>query len=231
MPAGAARRTALAAIDASVGEFEEILAAIAILDHLSPRTRDLIVARGERLSARLLTAAIVAMGRRAVYVDATEVVVTDGHYGGASPQIAQTTPARARADRGRICAAGRVPVVPGFIGAGARRQRHDARPRRLRPHGDRCSAASLGAARVLLWKDVPGILTADPRLVPDARLIPQLHHREAAEVAHYGAKVLHPRALIPIVGHAHRAAGAVVPRSDAAGHRRGRTPVAHRNTR
>ena len=58
----------------------------------------------------------------------------------------------------------------------------------------------MGARKVVLWKDVPGILTADPRLVPDARLIPQLHHREAAEVAHYGAKVLHPRALIPIAG-------------------------------
>jgi bifunctional aspartokinase / homoserine dehydrogenase 1 len=66
----------------------------------------------------------------------------------------------------------------------------------------------------VLWKDVPGILTADPRLVPDARLIPQLHHREAAEVAHYGAKVLHPRALIPIDGHAHRAARAVVRRHE-----------------
>ena len=61
-------------------------------------------------------------------------------------------------------------------------------------------ARSLGAQRVVLWKDVPGILTADPRIVPDARLIPQLHHREAAEVAHYGAKVLHPRALIPVSG-------------------------------
>ena len=58
----------------------------------------------------------------------------------------------------------------------------------------------MNARRVVLWKDVPGILTADPRLVPDARLIPQLHHREAGEVAHYGAKVLHPRALIPIAG-------------------------------
>jgi aspartokinase len=61
-------------------------------------------------------------------------------------------------------------------------------------------ARSLGARRVVLWKDVPGILTVDPRLVPDARLIPQLHHREAAEVAHYGARVLHPRALISMAG-------------------------------
>ena len=61
-------------------------------------------------------------------------------------------------------------------------------------------ARPLSARRVVLWKDVAGILTADPRLVPDARLIPHLHHREAAEVAHYGAKVLHPRALIPLAG-------------------------------
>jgi len=59
---------------------------------------------------------------------------------------------------------------------------------------------ALGAGRVVLWKDVAGILTADPRAVPDARLLPQLHHREAAEVAYFGAKVLHPRALIPLDG-------------------------------
>ena len=59
---------------------------------------------------------------------------------------------------------------------------------------------ALGASRVSLWKDVPGLLTADPRVVPDARVIPQLNVREAAELAYYGAKVLHPRALIPLAG-------------------------------
>ena len=59
---------------------------------------------------------------------------------------------------------------------------------------------ALGASEVSLWKDVPGLLTADPRVVPDARVIPQLHLREAAELAYYGAKVLHPRALIPVAG-------------------------------
>ena len=59
---------------------------------------------------------------------------------------------------------------------------------------------ALGARAVSLWKDVPGLLTADPRVVPDARVIPQLHLREAAELAYYGAKVLHPRALIPVAG-------------------------------
>src|SRR6185312_1773301 len=61
-------------------------------------------------------------------------------------------------------------------------------------------ARGLGARRVSLWKDVPGLLTADPRVVPDARVIPRLHAREAAELAYYGAKVLHPRALIPLAG-------------------------------
>jgi aspartokinase/homoserine dehydrogenase 1 len=92
-----------------------------------------------------------------------------------------------------------TPVVPGFIGIGP-----DGTLTTLGRGGSDLTATllarPLGARRVTLWKDVRGILTADPRLVPDARLIPQLHHREAAEVAHYGAKVLHPRALIPIAG-------------------------------
>ncbi|MGD9903734.1 MAG: aspartate kinase [Vicinamibacterales bacterium] len=198
VPGGAARRAAVAAIEASVTEFEAILEAIAILRHLSPRTRDLIVARGERLSATLLTAAIVAAGRRAVYVDAADVVVTDGHYGGASPQLAATT-REARRRLQPILAGGRVPVVPGFIGRAP-----DGSVATLGRGGSDLTATvlarALGAEVVSLWKDVPGILTSDPRLVPDARLIPQLHHHEAAEVAHYGAKVLHPRALIPISG-------------------------------
>src|SRR4029078_2883497 len=92
---------------------------------------------------------------------------------------------------------GTIPVVPGFIGA--------------TPTGELATlgrggsdltatllARSLGASRVSLWKDVPGLLTADPRVVPDSRVIPHLHSREAAELAYYGAKVLHPRALTPI---------------------------------
>src|SRR4029453_6874391 len=92
-----------------------------------------------------------------------------------------------------------IVVIPGFIGRAP-----DGSVTTLGRGGTDLSATLfarvLGAKRVVLWKDVPGILTADPRIVPDARLIPQLHHREAAEVAHYGAKVLHPRALIPVSG-------------------------------
>ncbi len=92
-----------------------------------------------------------------------------------------------------------IPVVPGFIGAGP-----DGSVTTLGRGGSDLTATllarALGAARVVLWKDVPGILTADPRAVPDARLLPQMHQREAAEVAYFGARVLHPRALIPLEG-------------------------------
>jgi aspartokinase/homoserine dehydrogenase 1 len=150
------------------------------------------------MSAEIITATLVRTGRRAVYVDALEIVQTDDHHGGAAPNLAATT-RNARRLLGPRLAAGTIVVVPGFIGRAP-----DGSVTTLGRGGTDLTATmmarALGAKRVVLWKDVPGILTADPRLVPDARLIPQLHHREAGEVAHYGAKVLHPRALIPIAG-------------------------------
>jgi bifunctional aspartokinase / homoserine dehydrogenase 1 len=198
LPSGRARRAALAAIDASLADYKDICRAVGILGHLSPRARDLLVARGERLSALLLTAAIARAGRRAELVDALDVVVTDGHFGSASPLLAEST-AAAKRRLVPVLRARRVPVVPGFIGHAP-----DGAVVTLGRGGSDLTATllgrALGATKVTLWKDVPGILTSDPRLVPDTRLIPELHHQEAAEVAHYGAKVLHPRALIPISG-------------------------------
>jgi aspartokinase/homoserine dehydrogenase 1 len=198
IPAGPARRRLLATIDTAAREFRELCVAIGVLGHLAPRASDLLVSRGERMSAQIVAAALVRGRRRAAYVEAAEIVVTDGQHGGAAPHISGTT----RLARRRIkplLDAGTVAVIPGFIGHAP-----DGSVTTLGRGGSDLTATlmarALGAARVSLWKDVPGILTADPRLVSDARLIPQLHHREAAEVAHYGAKVLHPRALIPIAG-------------------------------
>ncbi len=195
-PRGTLRRTLLAAIDAAAREYRELSAAVGVLGHVEARASDLLVSRGERVSARILAAAVQMARRRATYVDAVEIVATDGQYGGAAPNLAVTS-RRARRILGPLIDARAVPVVPGFIGHAP-----DGSLTTLGRGGSDLTATVLGralrAARVVLWKDVPGILTADPRLVPDARLIPQLHHREAAEVAHYGAKVLHPRALIPI---------------------------------
>ena len=206
VPAGPARRALLSTIDAAAREYRDLCGAVSILGHLAPRASDLLVARGERVSAAILAAAISRQdlgGRRnhlrGHYVDATRFILTDGQHGGAAPLIAQSAAGARRILRPQIVPRRRIPVVPGFIGAGS-----DRSLTTLGRGGSDLTATLLGrilgARDVVLWKDVPGILTADPRLVPDARLIPELHHREAAEAAHYGAKVLHPRALIPIAG-------------------------------
>jgi bifunctional aspartokinase / homoserine dehydrogenase 1 len=198
VPAGRARRKLLATIDSAAREYRDLCVAVGLLGHLATRASDLLVSRGERMSAHIVAAALARAGRRATYVDATEIVETDDLYGGAAPNLAATTRNARRLLRPHL-AAGTITVVPGFIGRAP-----DGSVTTLGRGGTDLTATMLaramGAQRVVLWKDVPGILTADPRLVPDARLIPQLHHREAGEVAHYGAKVLHPRALIPIAG-------------------------------
>jgi aspartokinase/homoserine dehydrogenase 1 len=207
-----------AEIARSMDELERLLSSLAVLKELTPRTRDFIVSRGERLSARLLAAALSAGGLRARYVEATEIIFTDGPFGGASPNLMLTDLAARKLLR-PLCAEGIIPVVPGFIGA-AKMEEKDGEHRQPGHGDDRRSTGvatlgrggtdltatllgrALSAREVSLWKDVPGLLTADPRVVPDARVIPQLHVREAAELAYYGAKVLHPRALIPVAGRA-----------------------------
>jgi aspartokinase/homoserine dehydrogenase 1 len=197
-----------AEIDRSFDELDSLLSSLVALKELTPRTRDFVVSRGERLSAAVFTAALGAAGVDAVYVDAPEIVFTDGPFGGAFPNLMLTDMA-ARKRLRPMCIAGQVPVVPGFIGS-ARIEDDNGAPTEERAvatlgrGGSDLTATlmgrALGAREVSLWKDVPGLLTADPRVVPDARVIPQLHLREAAELAYYGAKVLHPRALIPVSG-------------------------------
>ncbi len=198
VPAGAARRRLLASADAQAREYREIAHAMAALADLSGRASDTLVARGERAASAVVAAALHAAGRRAERVDATEIVATDGRHGSAAPDLAATR-RNARRLLLPLLKRGVTPVVPGFLGAGP-----DGTVTTLGRGGSDLTATllarSLAASRVVLWKDVAGILTADPRAVPDARLLPQMHHREAAEVAYFGAKVLHPRALIPLDG-------------------------------
>ncbi len=198
VPPGRARTALLAYITGQVDELVALASGLRLLRDLSPRTSDFIVARGERLSAHLVTAALLARGLPARYVDATAIVRTDAHYGHASPDYDRTDRAARRVLR-PLLARRIIPVVPGFLGASP----EDDITTLGRGGSDLTAtllARALGASRVSLWKDVPGLLTADPRIVPDARVIPALHTREAAELAYYGAKVLHPRALIPLAG-------------------------------
>lgn len=196
--AGAPVRALMPVIDGFAREYEDLCAAVSVLGYVDPRVQDALVSRGERVSAQLLAAAVTRLRRRARFVDALEVISTDEVHGGATPSLEETR-TRARKALRPLLASATVAVVPGYIGRSP-----DGSLTTLGRGGSDLTATllarALGARTVVLWKDVPGILTADPRVVPDARLIPQLHHREAAEVAHYGAKVLHPRALIPIAG-------------------------------
>jgi bifunctional aspartokinase / homoserine dehydrogenase 1 len=131
-------------------------------------------------------------------VDAADVVRTDANFGNASPDLERTDAALRKVLK-PLLGQGVTPVVTGFIGSAP-----DGEVTTLGRGGSDLTASLVGramaAARVNLWKDVPGLLTSDPRLIPDARVLPQLNVREAAELAYYGAKVLHPRALIPIIG-------------------------------
>ncbi|HEY5940713.1 MAG TPA: bifunctional aspartate kinase/homoserine dehydrogenase I [Gemmatimonadales bacterium] len=198
LPAGRSRTEMLAYFAEVFEELEALAAGLRRLRELTPRTTDLVISRGERLSAQLLAGALEAAGTKARYVDALEVVHTDDAFGQASPDFVHTDRAAQRI-LASIIARGVIPVVPGFLGATS-----TGEVATLGRGGSDLTATllarALGAKRVTLWKDVPGLLTADPRVVPDARVIRQLHAREAAELAYYGAKVLHPRALIPLAG-------------------------------
>lgn len=196
-PGSVRRRAVLADVDEAFRELERLVAAPDILRELTPRTLDYVVARGERLSARLFTGALAAGGCRVEYVPAVDVIKTNATFGQASADLGLTERAARKVLR-PLLRRGVIPVVPGFLGSTAAGQLTT-----LGRGGSDLTATllarALGAREVSLWKDVPGLLTADPRIVPDARVAPQLHVREAAELAYYGAKVLHPRALIPLV--------------------------------
>lgn len=184
-------------IGQSVEELHAMCQSIAVLRELSPRTLDAVVARGERVLAQLFTAALVAGGAHAVYVDATEIIALTPLAGGLWPDMAAAAEAAARLLT-PVLATGGVTICPGYIGRGPAGQTLT-----LGRGGSDFSAAilarALGAERVVLYKEVDGLMTADPRAVKDARVLGELHFREAAELAYYGAKILHPRTMIPLL--------------------------------
>lgn len=175
-----------------------VVADVGAARELTPQASDAILAHGERLAARIFTALLLDGGLPAQFVDATRLIHTDGRFGNAAPDLPQTE--RAARDVLRpLLDREVIPVIPGFTGAGP-----DGAVVTLGRGGSDLTATllgrAIGAGRVYLWKDVPGILTADPRVVPTARTVERISAREAAELAYYGAKVLHPRALIPLDG-------------------------------
>jgi aspartokinase/homoserine dehydrogenase 1 len=184
-------------LDTALAEGLRFCEGTALLRELSPRTMDAISSLGERLSAPLVSAAIRELGLQSKAVEATELIVTDEFHGSAEPQMDQTR-SKSQAHILPLLERGIVPVVTGFLGATA-----GGELTTLGRGGSDYSATILGAAldanEVIIWTDVEGVLTADPRLVSEAQTIPEISYREAAELAYFGAKVLHPKTLRPVV--------------------------------
>ena len=174
-------------------EAQRLCEGTALIHELTVRTLDSVSSLGERLSAPLVAGALSERGVRSEAIEATELIVTDGYHGAAEP-LMEPTQGRCEARLRPLLLQGIVPVVTGFIGATA-----EGVLTTLGRGGSDYSATilggALGADEVIIWTDVNGVLTADPRLVPGARTIPEISYREAAELAHFGAKVLHPKTL------------------------------------
>jgi aspartate kinase len=163
---------------------------------LSPAELDAVAGRGELWSSRLVAAAMVGAGLDADWVDIRQILVTDGRFGRATP-YSQVLNQRARDHLKPLVEAGRIPVTQGFIGATA-----TGVATTLGRGGSDFTAALLGAAlgaeRVEIWTDVDGLMTADPRIVPSARTLPAASYDEAAELATFGARILHPATAQPL---------------------------------
>jgi aspartate kinase len=184
-------------LEAALAEGLRFCEGTALLRELSPRTMDAISSLGERLSAPLVAAAVKELGLQSEAIEATELIVTDEFHGGAEPLMDRTR-VKSRARLLPFLERGVLPVVTGFLGATAQGELTT-----LGRGGSDYSATILGGAldadEVIIWTDVEGVLTADPRLVPEAQTIPEISYREAAELAYFGAKVLHPKTLRPVV--------------------------------
>lgn len=158
---------------------------------------DTLVSYGERLSSKLLAAVLCADGLPAKHVDARRCITTEETHGGAQPLVRETEN-RTRKELGPLIEAREIPVLGGFIAA-----TKTGKTTTLGRGGSDYTAALIGAAlrtrEIQIWTDVSGVLTADPRLVRAARTIPCLSYREAAELAYFGAKVLHPKTIQPAV--------------------------------
>jgi len=177
------------------GEIADLLERIADDPGRRPALGDEIASYGERLSAALVTAVLLAADVPARYVDARHCLITDDTHGRATPLVPDTEQ-RTRAELAPLLDRRLIPVLGGYIGATL-----EGVTTTLGRGGSDYSAALVGAAlsaaEIQIWTDVSGVLTADPRVVPGARTIPSLSYAEAAELAYFGAKVLHPKTIQP----------------------------------
>jgi aspartate kinase len=195
---GAKRSATLAPkLEAFFTELENFLRGLSAVRELTPRGSDYLLSFGELLSSLIVADAFAVRGLNAAWVDSRECLVTDATHTRAMPQMAKTRE-RSRKKITPLVSKKRVPVMGGFIAATA-----DGVPTTLGRGGSDYSAAIIGAAldadRIEIWTDVEGMMTTDPRLCLEAKTIKQISFNEAAELAYFGAKVLHPATLLPAI--------------------------------
>ena len=183
-------------LDARLGELTELLDGVSLLREATDRTRDAVIATGERLSAPIVAAAFRAAGHAAVALDAASLIRTDGRFGAAT--VDPETTRRQTREAMDALDPDAVAVVTGFIGSTAAGVTTTL-GRSGSDYTATILAGALDAAECVIWTDVDGVLSADPRQVPDAFSLPRLSYQEAAELAHFGAKVLHPRTMRPLL--------------------------------
>jgi aspartate kinase len=191
------REQTQAALDDILNEFSRIARGILMLGERPPRSVDEAIAVGERLSSHLIAAYLKSEGVDAYAVNSRDIIVTDAVFGNASPLLDQTREKAQNRLKPEI-EKGRLPFLTGFNGATI-----DGRATTLGRGGSDFSASIiasvLDAEELWIWSDVDGIMSADPRLVPNAKVLDEITYREAAELAYNGAKVLHPRTLVPLM--------------------------------
>lgn len=175
----------------------DLCKAIAVLGEASPRALDAVASLGERMSIRLLAAVVNEAGVKAQWIESAEFVVTNAHFQNAHPDFNVTTE-KTRAVLNPLMDEGIIPITTGFIGATP-----EGVITTLGRGGSDYSAAIIGrtlpADEVWIWTDVDGVMTTDPRIVSSAKTLPEISYGEIAELAYYGAKVLHPKTIRPVV--------------------------------
>ena len=184
-------------VDQKFDSLDEVLRGLAAILELTPRISDLIVSYGERISSRIVAAAFRELGIDAAHVDARDVIITDSQFQKAVPQDAIID--KRAAERLRpLTNQGKVPVMGGFIASN-----EAGITTTLGRGGSDFTGALLGGAlnaeSIEIWTDVDGIMTSDPRVCPDALRVKVISFEEAAELAYFGAKVLHPATILPAV--------------------------------
>ncbi len=184
-------------IDQKFDSLDEILRGLAAILELTPRISDLVVSYGERISSKIVAAAFREKGIDSIHVDSRDVIVTDAQFQKATPQDAIIEKRAAEKLRPHIDE-GRVPVMGGFIAS-----TEDGITTTLGRGGSDFTGALLGGAltaeAIEIWTDVNGIMTCDPRVCPEALRVKVISFEEAAELAYFGAKVLHPATILPAV--------------------------------